>query len=154
MHPLILDWKKSGEKIVFTNGVFDILHVGHVSYLKQASALGTKLIVGVNADESVRKLNKGPERPINPEWARKEILEALKCVDLGIIFHEDTPLELITSIKPDFIVKGGDYDANESDENSKSYIVGSKECVSWGGCVVAIPVVDGFSTTGIVNKLK
>ena len=154
MLPLIHEWKKAGEKIVFTNGVFDLLHVGHVTYLKQARSLGTKLIVGVNADDSVRRLNKGPERPINPEWARKEVLEALKCVDLAIIFHEDTPLELILQIEPDFIVKGGDYDASERDLSAKKYIVGSNECHSWGGEVVAIPLVDGFSTTSIVQKLK
>lgn len=154
MQPLIREWKKAGEKIVFTNGVFDLLHVGHITYLKQAATLGTKLIVGVNSDDSVRRLNKGPERPINPEWARKEVLEALKCVDSAIVFNEDTPLELIIQIEPDYIVKGGDYDASELDVNSKKYIVGSNECHSWGGKVVSIPLVDGFSTTGIVNSLK
>jgi len=153
MHPLIHEWKKAGEKIVFTNGVFDLLHVGHVTYLKQARSLGTKLIVGVNSDDSVRRLNKGPERPINPEWARKDVLEALKCVDLAIVFNEDTPLGLILQIEPNFIVKGGDYDASERDINAKKYIVGSNECHSWSGEVVAIPLVDGFSTTGIVKSL-
>ena len=153
MLPLIHEWKKAGEKIVFTNGVFDLLHVGHVTYLKQARSLGTKLIVGVNSDDSVRRLNKGPERPINPEWARKDVLEALKCVDLAIVFNEDTPLGLILQIEPNFIVKGGDYDASERDINAKKYIVGSNECHSWSGEVVAIPLVDGFSTTGIVKSL-
>jgi D-glycero-beta-D-manno-heptose 1-phosphate adenylyltransferase len=150
----IHEWKTSGEKIVFTNGVFDILHVGHVSYLKSAAELGTKLVVGLNSDNSVRTLNKGPERPINPEWARKTVLESLKFVDAAIIFNENTPLELIKEIKPHIIVKGGDYNPKESDVNSKTYIVGSKECMEWGGVVVSIPLIEGFSTTSIVEKLK
>ena len=111
INELINSWKENGEVIVFTNGVFDILHVGHVTYLEQAAALGTKLIVGVNSDASVRALNKGPERPVNPEWARVKVLESLRCVAKAIVFTEDTPLELIRSIEPDVLVKGGEAQA-------------------------------------------
>lgn len=151
---LIKTWKENGEVIVFTNGVFDILHVGHVTYLEQAAALGTKLIVGVNSDASVRALNKGPERPVNPEWARVKVLESLRCVAKAIVFTQDTPLDLIASIQPDVLVKGGDYDPNESDESKKTYMVGSKEVIARGGKVIAIPLVDGFSTTAILAKGK
>lgn len=145
-------WREEGFTIVFTNGVFDILHVGHVSYLEQAAALGNKLIVGVNSDASVRSLNKGPERPINPEWARVRVLEALKCVDAAIVFTNHTPLELILSIQPDILVKGGDYDPNELDDSKKTYMVGSKEVKLKGGRAIAIPLVEGFSTTNILSK--
>lgn len=151
---LIKTWKENGEVIVFTNGVFDILHVGHVTYLEQAAALGTKLIVGVNSDASVRALNKGPERPVNPEWARVKVLEALRCVAKAIVFTEDTPLELILNIQPDVLVKGGDYDPNETDASKKTYMVGSQEVNARGGKVIAIPLVDGFSTTAILAKGK
>lgn len=145
-------WREAGDTLVFTNGVFDILHVGHVTYLEQAAALGTKLIVGVNSDASVRTLNKGPERPINPEWARVRVLEALKCVDAAIVFSDHTPLDLIKSIEPDVLVKGGDYDSEETDESKKTYMVGSKEVKAAGGKAVAIPLVEGFSTTNILSK--
>jgi rfaE bifunctional protein nucleotidyltransferase chain/domain len=151
---LVNEWKKEGEKIVFTNGVFDILHIGHVDYLEKAKALGTKLVVAINADSSVKKLNKGPERPINPENARAAIIAALRCTDATIIFSEDTPLQLIKELQPDVLVKGGDYDADEKNENSKTYIVGSKAVLEHGGLVKVIPLVQGFSTTNIVNKLK
>ena len=154
INELIKSWKENGEVIVFTNGVFDILHVGHVTYLEQAAALGTKLIVGVNSDASVRALNKGPERPVNPEWARVKVLESLRCVAKAIVFTEDTPLELIQSIKPDVLVKGGDYDPNETDELKKTFMVGSKEVKATGGKVVSIPLVEGFSTTAILAKGK
>ncbi len=145
-------WREAGDTIVFTNGVFDILHVGHVTYLEQAAALGNKLIVGVNSDASVRSLNKGPERPINPEWARVRVLEALRCIDAAIVFSDHTPLELILTIQPDILVKGGDYDPNETDELIKTYIVGSKEVKGAGGKAIAIPLVKGFSTTNILSK--
>lgn len=145
-------WREAGDTLVFTNGVFDILHVGHVTYLEQAAALGTKLIVGVNSDASVRSLNKGPERPINPEWARVRVLEALKCVDAAIVFSDHTPLDLIKSIEPDVLVKGGDYDSEETDESKKTYMIGSKEVKAAGGKAVAIPLVEGFSTTNILSK--
>lgn len=148
----IKDWREAGETIVFTNGVFDILHVGHVTYLEQAAALGNKLIVGVNSDASVRSLNKGPERPINPEWARVRVLEALRCVDAAVVFIDHTPLNLILSIQPNILVKGGDYNPEETDESNKTYMVGSKEVKASGGKAVAIALVEGFSTTNILNK--
>ena len=148
----IKDWREAGETIVFTNGVFDILHVGHVTYLEQAAALGNRLIIGVNSDASVRSLNKGPERPINPEWARVCVLEALRCVDAAIVFIDHTPLDLILSIQPNILVKGGDYNPDEVDESSKTYMVGSKEVKASGGKVIAIPLVEGFSTTNILSK--
>jgi len=145
-------WRDAGETVVFTNGVFDILHVGHVTYLEQAAALGNRLVIGVNSDASVRSLNKGPERPINPEWARVRVLEALRCVDAAIVFSDHTPLDLILAIQPDVLVKGGDYNPDESDESNKAYMVGSKEVKASGGSVVAIPLVEGFSTTNILSK--
>jgi rfaE bifunctional protein nucleotidyltransferase chain/domain len=152
--PQLEQWKKEGKKIVFTNGVFDILHVGHVTYLQQAKSLGDVLIVGLNDDDSVRKLNKGPERPINDEQSRKKVLEALRAVDGVVIFKEETPLELIQHIQPDVLVKGGDYDPDQTDSAHKQYMVGSKEVRSWGGSVQVIDFVPGFSTTSVVNKLK
>jgi len=147
-------WKSAGHKIVFTNGVFDILHVGHVDYLRQAKELGDKLVVAINDDASVKKLNKGPERPINPEGARAAVIQALRSVDATIIFSEETPLTLIQTILPDILVKGGDYNPNETDAHSKTYIVGSKEVVENGGDVIAIPLVAGFSSTNIIGKIK
>ncbi|MEN9332881.1 MAG: hypothetical protein RLY35_61 [Bacteroidota bacterium] len=154
MLPQLEQWKKEGKKIVFTNGVFDILHVGHVTYLEHAKSLGDILIIGLNDDDSVRKLNKGPERPINDELSRKKVLEALRAVDGVVIFKEETPLALIESIQPDVLVKGGDYDPNQTDPSNKQYMVGSKEVKSWGGSVQVIDFVPGFSTTSVVNKLK
>ena len=154
MIPQLDQWKKEGKKIVFTNGVFDILHVGHVSYLQKAKSLGDILIIGLNDDDSVKKLNKGPERPINNELARKTVLEALRAVDGVVIFKEETPLALILSIQPDVLVKGGDYDPHQTDPSHKQYMVGSKEVRSWGGSVQVIDFVPGFSTTSVVNKLK
>ncbi len=154
MLPQLEQWKKDGKKIVFTNGVFDILHVGHVTYLQQAKSLGDVLIVGLNDDDSVRKLNKGPERPINDEQSRKKVLEALRAVDGVVIFKQETPLELIQHIQPDVLVKGGDYDPHQTDPSHKQYMVGSKEVRSWGGSVQVIDFIPGFSTTSVVNKLK
>ena len=139
-------WRDAGETIVFTNGVFDILHVGHVTYLEQAAASGTRLIIGVNSDASVRSLNKGPERPINPEWARVRVLEALRCVDAAIVFSDHTPLELILAIQPDILVKGGDYIIET--------IVGAKEVIANGGKVIINPIIEGFSTTNTIEKIK
>jgi len=150
----IQEIKTQGKKVVFTNGVFDILHLGHVTYLEEAAELGDFLVVGINDDASVRKLNKGPERPINGEEARAGVVSALRSVDAVVVFGEDTPLELIQMIEPDIVVKGGDYDASERDPRQKSYIVGSNETLERGGDVVAIPLVEGYSTTGIVKKMK
>ncbi len=147
-------WKADQQKVVFTNGVFDILHLGHVTYLEAAKAQGDKLVLGLNSDESVRRLNKGPERPINPEHARKGVLMALKAIDAVVVFGEDTPLDLIKALEPDVLVKGGDYDPNETDPSKKTYMVGSTEVRASGGEVIAIPLVDGFSTTNIVRRMR
>jgi rfaE bifunctional protein nucleotidyltransferase chain/domain len=154
MRDHIKAWKASGKRIVFTNGVFDILHLGHVRYLQDARSLGDILLVGINNDASVKRLNKGPERPIHDENARAGVIDSLRCVDGVIIFSDDTPASLIESIQPDVLVKGGDYDANEIDPTSKRYIVGSSETKQRGGTVVCIPLVAGYSTTGAVEKIK
>lgn len=151
---LLAAWRKAGDKIVFTNGVFDILHRGHVTYLNQARALGNRLIVGLNADASVKRLNKGPERPIHDQEARAIVLAALRCVDAVIIFDEDTPLRLIESLQPDVLVKGGDYDPPETDSASPRYMVGSQETLARGGEVHSIALVEGYSTTKALQKLK
>ncbi|MDG1159111.1 MAG: D-glycero-beta-D-manno-heptose 1-phosphate adenylyltransferase [Flavobacteriales bacterium] len=151
---LVKEWKDHGEKVVFTNGVFDILHLGHVTYLEAAKAEGNRLVLGLNSDESVRRLNKGPERPINPEHARAGVLMALKAIDAVVVFGDDTPLALIKALQPDVLVKGGDYDPNETDPSKKTYMVGSTEVRAFGGEVAAIPLVDGFSTTNIVRRMR
>ena len=137
--------KKSGKKIVFTNGCFDILHVGHVRYLAQARNLGDVLVLGVNTDASVRKL-KGPERPLNRQKDRAEVLEALEAVDYLVLFSEPTPIHLIRLVKPDFLVKGGDW--------RKKDIVGSDFVESYGGKVRSLPFIKGFSTTSTLEKIK
>ena len=147
-------WRLKNDKIVFTNGCFDILHAGHVTYLAQAAALGNKLVVAVNTDSSVKRLGKGDDRPVNAEDARAFVLSALGFVDMVILFDTDTPLEIIEALKPDVLVKGADYDPNETDPTSKKYIVGSDIVNQYGGKVEAISLVDGFSTTGIINRLK
>ena len=150
----ITRWRAAGEKIVFTNGVFDILHRGHVTYLEAAKAMGDRLIVGLNADASVKRLNKGPERPIHDQEARAIVLAALRCVDAVVIFNEDTPLQLIEVLEPDVLVKGGDYDPHETDTSSPRYMVGSRETRKRGGSVHSIPVVEGYSTTKAIQQLK
>ena len=145
-------WKQAGKKVVFTNGVFDILHVGHVDYLAQARSLGDVLVVGLNADDSVRLLGKGPDRPINPDWARQRVLESLQMVNRVVVFADSTPLKLIKAINPDVLVKGGDYDVDEENPDSSTYIVGSDHVKSKGGVVKVIPLVKGFSTTQILKK--
>ena len=138
-------WKKEGKKIVFTNGVFDLLHKGHIYSLSQAATQGDVLIIGLNADSSVKRL-KGNRRPVNDQDARALLLASLIMVDAVIIFEEDTPLKLITSILPDVLVKGGDYTVDE--------IVGAKEVIANGGKVVINPILDGFSTTAIINAIS
>jgi rfaE bifunctional protein nucleotidyltransferase chain/domain len=147
-------WKFKGQKIVFTNGCFDILHKGHVTYLAKAAALGDKLIVALNTDSSVKRLGKGTERPINSEDARLFVLASLSCVDMVLLFDENTPLEIIKEIKPSVLAKGSDYDPEITDENHKKYIVGSDFVKQNGGVVKAISLVDGFSTTNIINKIQ
>lgn len=137
--------KRSGKKVVFTNGCFDILHRGHVAYLNQAKSLGAILIVGLNSDASVKRL-KGPTRPINAELDRKFVLENLKCVDHVEIFESDTPFDLISAIMPDLLVKGGDWKIEQ--------IVGSDIVIANGGEVLSLNFVDGYSTTSIIEKSK
>jgi D-beta-D-heptose 7-phosphate kinase/D-beta-D-heptose 1-phosphate adenosyltransferase len=140
------DWRASVPgRVVFTNGVFDLIHPGHIDLLTAARARGDHLVVGLNADESVRRL-KGPNRPVRNEAERAYVLAALEAVDCVVLFAEDTPLELVLEIKPDVIVKGGDY--------NESTIVGAREVVAWGGDVVVIPLTPGQSTTSIIEKLS
>jgi len=141
-------------KIVFTNGCFDILHRGHVEYLAKSRDLGNVLVLGLNTDDSVRRQNKSPERPINNEETRATIVAALESVDYVVFFNEDTPYELIKLIQPDVLVKGGDYDAKETSTSSKKYIVGSDIVRAKGGQIVTIDLTAGFSTTGLIEKMK
>jgi len=147
-------WKIKNEKIVFTNGCFDILHTGHVTYLAKSADLGTKLIVAINTDASVKRLGKGDDRPVNSEQARAFVLSALGFIDMVVLFDNDTPFEIIQALQPDVLVKGADYDPEETDKTSNKYIVGSDIVKKNGGTVEAISLVEGFSTTGIINKLK
>lgn len=140
----IKEWKKAG-KVVFTNGCFDILHLGHVDYLEKARNKGSKLIVGLNTDESVKRL-KGPERPVNNEYARARVLASLQFVDAVVLFDEDTPLNLIEKLVPDILVKGDDYNI--------SNIVGADFVIKNGGSVETISLVEGQSTSGIISKIK
>jgi len=146
-------WRLLDERVVFTNGVFDILHRGHVKLLEEASSHGTKLLVGINSDASARSLNKGPERPINKETDRAYVIAGLASVAAVIVFDEETPAEILKMVEPHVLVKGGDYDAMEADATSKKFIVGSKEQAARGSQTLVIPFVDGFSTTAIVQKI-
>jgi len=137
-------WRLLGKSIAFTNGCFDILHEGHIASLSDAAREADILIVGVNSDDSTCRL-KGPQRPINPQQARATVLAAQLMVDAVIIFGEDTPLELIKIVQPDVLVKGGDYTLDQ--------IVGAKEVMAAGGRVVINPIVPGFSTTGLIEKI-
>ena len=137
--------RAGGKKIVFTNGVFDLLHPGHVRYLQHARGLGDVLIVGINSDRSVRAV-KGPDRPITPEEERAEILTALECVDAVAIFDEETPFEIISAIQPDVLVKGADW--------ATDAIVGRDVVEARGGRVVRATVEEGYSTTSIVKKIR
>jgi rfaE bifunctional protein nucleotidyltransferase chain/domain len=150
----VAELKNQGKKIVFTNGCFDILHLGHITYLAQAAEHGDILVIGLNSDASVRNQGKGDNRPVNPENARGMLLAALEFVDLVVLFEEQTPLAIIEAIVPDVLVKGGDYDADELDPHSKKYIVGS-DCVrNNGGQVKTIDLVAGFSTTKTIEKMR
>jgi len=146
-------WKEEGESIVFTNGVFDIQHPGHVSYLQNAASLGNRLVIGLNDDASVRSLGKGDDRPINNQGFRAIMLAGLESSSLVVLFSENTPLELIKCLCPDILVKGGDYDI-EANPGDKKYIVGSKEVRANGGTVKCIDFLPGYSTTAIINKIK
>ncbi len=138
-------WKLLGKKIAFTNGCFDILHEGHIFSLSQAAREGDVLVVGVNSDASTKEL-KGPGRPINNEHSRALLLASLVITDAVVVFNEDTPLELIKALMPDTIVKGGDYTVEQ--------VAGGKEVIANGGRVVINPIVEGFSTTGILEKIR
>ena len=138
-------WRLQNKKIVFTNGVFDILHEGHIASLSEAASFGDVLIVGLNADASVKRL-KGESRPVNNENSRALLLASLLMTDAIILFNDDTPLNLICSILPDVLVKGGDYTVEQ--------IAGAKEVLANGGEVKIVPIVEGFSTTGIIESLR
>ena len=140
----IAAWRARGETVVFTNGVFDLLHRGHVEYLEDAAALGDRLLVGVNSDESVRRL-KGPQRPLVPAAERVELLEALACVDLAVIFEDDTPEWLIREVAPDVLTKGGDWPIER--------IVGREFVESRGGRVVSMPLREGLSTSTLIRRI-
>jgi rfaE bifunctional protein nucleotidyltransferase chain/domain len=142
--PHLLEWRKKG-KIVFTNGCFDILHLGHVDYLEKAKALGYKMIVGLNTDSSVKKI-KGPNRPVNDDLARARVMASLEFVDAVILFEEDTPFDLISYLKPDILVKGDDYTIEK--------IIGADIVLKNGGSVETVPLVKGYSTSNIISKIK
>jgi D-glycero-beta-D-manno-heptose 1-phosphate adenylyltransferase len=138
--------KRNGRHVVFTNGCFDLLHPGHIASLERARSLGDILIVGLNSDASVRQLQKGPGRPVFPQDERAEILAALECVDAVVIFDEPTPREVIARLLPDVLVKGGDWPGDQ--------IVGREEVEAAGGQVVSVPVVPGYSTSAILQKIR
>ncbi len=138
-------WRFLGKTVAFTNGCFDILHAGHIASLKAAAQYADVLVVGVNADSSVKKL-KGPLRPLNTEESRMQVLAALAVVDAVVLFAEDTPLQLIQTIRPDVLVKGGDYKIED--------IVGALEVLAWGGKVFINPILPGYSTTGLIDKIQ
>jgi rfaE bifunctional protein nucleotidyltransferase chain/domain len=138
-------WQNEGKKVVFTNGVFDLLHIGHITYMAKASELGDKLIIGLNSDSSVKRI-KGDDRPVNDQDSRAALLAALFFVDAIVLFDEDTPLNLISALLPDILVKGADYAV----EN----IVGAKEVMANGGEVKTIDFVEGYSSTSIIQKIR
>jgi rfaE bifunctional protein nucleotidyltransferase chain/domain len=138
-------WQSGGKKVVFTNGVFDLLHIGHITYMAKASELGDKLIIGLNSDSSVKRI-KGDDRPVNDQDSRAALLAALFFVDAIVLFEEDTPLNLISALLPDILVKGADYAV----EN----IVGAKEVIANGGEVKTIDFVEGYSSTSIIQKIR
>lgn len=137
-------WRFLEQKIVFTNGCFDLLHLGHITYLEEAAKLGDVLVVGLNSDESVRRL-KGPSRPVLPQQERARLLAALEFVEAVVVFEEETPLRLIEKIRPDVLVKGGDYTVDR--------IVGAELVQSYGGQVEILPLVPGYSTTALIKRL-
>lgn len=138
--------RREGKTVVFTNGVFDLLHPGHVRYLTEARRLGDALIVAVNSDRSAHGLEKGPDRPINPDVERAEVLSALECVDATVIFDEPTPHEIVKALQPDVLVKGADW--------ADGTIVGADIVEARGGRVVRIPLAEGYSTTRILERIN
>ena len=145
LNKLVAQWRLLGKKISFTNGIFDILHKGHIFSLSQAASEGDYLVVGLNSNSST-KILKGESRPVNDEQSRALLLASLLIVDAVVIFHEETPLELIKSILPDVIVKGGDYTVDQ--------VAGSKQVIENGGRVVINPIIEGISTTGLIRKIE
>jgi D-beta-D-heptose 7-phosphate kinase/D-beta-D-heptose 1-phosphate adenosyltransferase len=144
--PVLSSERATGKRVVFTNGCFDLMHIGHTRYLQAAKALGDVLVVGVNSDASVRTLNKAPDRPIVPEAQRAEVLAALGCVDFVVIFDESDPLQLITAVQPDVLVKGGDWIIDQ--------IIGREIVEARGGVVKTIPLVPGLSTTALLQRIR
>jgi D-beta-D-heptose 7-phosphate kinase/D-beta-D-heptose 1-phosphate adenosyltransferase len=142
----VLELQARGRQVVFTNGCFDLLHPGHVHYLEAARTLGDALLVAVNTDASAGRLRKGPGRPVMPEADRARVLAALACVDRVVLFNEDTPLELITRLQPDILVKGGDYRLED--------IVGRDAVLARGGRVAALPFLPGYSTTDLLARIR
>ncbi|RYY32341.1 MAG: D-glycero-beta-D-manno-heptose 1-phosphate adenylyltransferase [Sphingobacteriaceae bacterium] len=142
---LVSAWKAEGKKVVFTNGVFDLLHIGHITYLAKAADEGDKLIIGLNADSSVKRI-KGESRPVNDQNSRSAILAALFFVDAIAVFEEDTPLDLINTLMPNVLIKGADYSIDN--------IVGAKEVMANGGEVKTITFVEGYSSTSIIERIK
>ena len=141
----VAQWRVKGGTVAFTNGVFDILHQGHIASLTAAAAEADFLVVGLNADASVKRL-KGESRPMNDEATRALVMASLQMVDMVVLFEEDTPLELIRTLLPDVLVKGGDYTVEQ--------IAGAKEVLANGGKVVINPILEGYSTTGIINRMR
>jgi len=141
----VQQWRDQGSKIVFTNGCFDLLHLGHVDYLEKAKQLGDKLVLGLNTDASISRI-KGPSRPLQDEMSRARIMASLLFIDAVVLFDDDTPLELIKAVQPDILVKGDDYAVTQ--------IVGHEVVTARGGEVKTVPLVKGYSTTNIVNKIK
>jgi D-glycero-beta-D-manno-heptose 1-phosphate adenylyltransferase len=141
----VKEWQRAGHHVVFTNGCFDLIHLGHVDYLEKARMLGDKLVLGLNTDDSVSRF-KGPERPLQDELSRARVLAAMQFIDLVVLFNEDTPLSLISELLPDILVKGSDYLADN--------IVGADVVKKNGGVVKTIDFVPGYSTTRIVEKIK
>ena len=145
LEKLLNQWKGKGEKIVFSNGCFDIVHLGHVDYLEKSRQLGNRLVLGLNTDESVKRL-KGPQRPVMDEQARARVMASFEFVDAVIFFGEDTPFDLISFVKPDILVKGDDYTPDK--------IVGADVVIGNGGEVKTVPLVKGYSTTEIISRIK
>lgn len=143
---LLAPLREAGKRIVFTNGCFDILHRGHVEYLQEAAALGDRLVIGLNSDASVRRQGKGPGRPLNDEQSRAKVLAALRGVDAVVIFEEDTPMELIRALEPDVLVKGGDWPEDR--------IVGADLVKARGGEARSLKLVEGYSTTALVERIR
>jgi len=146
LKPQLAVWRFYDRKIVFTNGCFDILHAGHVDYLTRARDLGNVMVLGLNTDASVKRLGKSADRPINNEAARAKVLAALECVDAVVLFDEDTPYDLIKVVQPDVLVKGNDYKAED--------IVGYDIVKARSGQVITIPLLEGYSTTDLIKKIK